>query len=273
VQTEDRTVYKQRLMVKRRYSWGFSSSDCALAVWRDIVSNFACRLLLALSIICTLFMSCRTVTESGSVGSSLLVAYGGLIDQKYTEGDLTTVLRYKISSVQYGMAPPGNVLSVHCYPSTLPSNGPPPRAILILLPYDLDGTFSHLEWTRLMFQCVGNDAHYGILADIPRNRSRILPVLSRLYDNARSLRMSEAEAIERVHLYMADKGIPFESEGSFASRPEWGYGWTVEVMRRPAFIGSDMFVDIADDGRIRYARGLDQENTISTPEKSNDGSD
>lgn len=237
------------------------------------MNSSGCRFLVALSIICTLFMSCRTVPESGSVGSSLLVAYGGLIDQKYTEGDLYAVLRYRISSVQYGTAPPGNVLSVYCYPSTLPSNGPPPRAILILLAYDADGTFSHVEWTRLMFKCVGNDAHYGILADIPRNRSRILPVLSRLYDNVRSLRMSEAEAIKRVHVYMADKGIPFESEGSFASRPEWGYGFVVQVLRRPALIGTDIVVEIADDGRIRYARGLDEENTISTPEKSNDGSD
>jgi hypothetical protein len=181
---------------------------------------------------------------------------GSFLGQKFAENALYVTVNYRITSVERGPTPTNDVISVHCYPTTIPEGGTAKEAILILLPL-FPSRPPKGEWANGMFRCVGNDARYGILADIPKNREYARSLLSCMGDNLGALRMSEVTAINRAHRYLSNAGISFEPNACFAERPQWGFGWTVHVMTRPDRIDGGILVEVSDDGRIRNIVGVE----------------
>ena len=158
--------------------------------------------------------------------------------------------KYKIMDVCHGYVP-SNVVRISFYPKTVPREGLPKKAILILDKSDPDdGLFA--SW----FIVRGYDVALGCLpySESSWNKIRSQP-FSILMQTREEDRIAKSKAIEIATQDLLRERLPKDGERMHCEAYRYNFGWKVcfsfELKNGRQIIGSDITIVIGDDGRVK----------------------
>lgn len=184
---------------------------------------------------------------------SIRIAAGHRLRDKET-GNITGSVLYKIDEILRGSFQT-NVLHAMFFEQSVPTNGFPRQAILIIEGPDL----GREGWCHVL----GGDGYRGIIPDNKQNRLMVrtvpwkkLAVNERIRWIDKEVAVSTAEKEVRRRENYIGQGFRLESEAA-----RYNFGWHIRTEVRDAtghsFFGGASWVTVGDDGRIKdYRRNL-----------------
>lgn len=198
--------------------------------------------------ICLCLVASCAVADSGSVPGLVpepqCIALGELLP---TPSPLSGSCHYKIVEVWRG-ALSTNAVRVIFWQSTLPSNGCPSRAILLL--EAAPGYPSGFHFAA------GRDARLGILPFSVALKDDILSRgLEELFATPQDKRLPKERAISIAVKEQKDRGFQRNSGKLQSAADRYNFGWIVQLWRiqhdGSSVQGGHLFVTVGDDGKVK----------------------